>query len=252
MKAWSIFTHSFEMVLRNYREALKIGLVPLTIGSLGIVVFFTVFELDFETFFDDEQLDLFMQDHPGRGFGALGLSTLSILATNMWVVVNWHRYVLLEEQPQGWLPRFRADRMLAYFGRIILLSILVSTSYVVAFIAFAMTRDLIVAAILFLITTVCWMFAFYRLLPILPAAAIGKRLKLGAAWRATKGTTFTVFALGIILVIFNIGSMSMAMGLGIVPILGLVLTLLAVFAIWLVNISVLTTFYGHYVEGRQI
>ncbi len=40
MKAWKIFTHSFDMVQRNFVDALKIAIVPWLLAIVAIVLLF--------------------------------------------------------------------------------------------------------------------------------------------------------------------------------------------------------------------
>jgi hypothetical protein len=46
-----------------------------------------------------------------------GLILWSGIVCYCWAAVGWHRYVLMEETGNGFLPSWRGDRVRAYFGR---------------------------------------------------------------------------------------------------------------------------------------
>ncbi len=197
-----------------------------------------------------------MEEQPGRVMPAMFGMLVVIFLVNIWIVVNWHRFVLLEEYPQGWIPRFMRDRILAYFGSALLLSLMVAAVVLAFFSAAASvifsTASFLVGGLLGIFGVLLGIFLLYRFVPILPAAAVGKPVGFGAAWVATKGSSGTIVLLTIVMFIFNVGADLVAQFLLVVPILGFLIALLVNFAIWLVNMSVLTTFYGHYVEDRPI
>ena len=256
MKAWKIFRHSVGMVQRNFVDALKIAIVPWFLAIVAIVVLFLTTGLTLETAFDDAQFEQFMEEQPGRVLSAMfGMLFVTILV-NFWIVVNWHRFVLLEEYPQGWIPRFRMDRILAYFGRALLLGLMVAVVVLVfvsaATSVFFSSGSFLVGGLLGVFGVLLGIFLLYRFVPILPAAAVGKPVGFGAAWVATKGSSGTIVLLTIVMFMFNVCVGLFAQFLLLVPILGLLIALLVNFVVWLVNMSVLTTFYGHYVEDRPI
>ena len=93
----------------------------------------------------------------------------------------------------------------------------------------------------------------YRLSPILPAAALGNKLSFSEAIKATKGATFSFvvlgFSLAILSILFSFAELlfmhsPMAIMIGV--------QLLFAWLIFLLNLSIITTIYGHYVEGRPL
>lgn len=257
MKGWDIFLHSARLVLRNWKEALQIGLLPI---GLVIVVGLLVLGADFWAIAAQGGPDVLADD-----FGAmagLGVSFALVWIFGLFmmlsVIVNWHRFVLLEQYPAGWVPAFHLGLALGYFGRIlmlVLLAMLIMLPLGVLGAALdggsggsgAFTAIIVLVAGLFL------GIAFYRVAAILPAGAIGKPISLRQAWEATQGATGTIIVLVLVLFIANLVlQLAVAALMLIFAPLGLLATVVAGVFWGLVSVSVLTTFYGHYIEGRPI
>lgn len=257
MKGWTIFLHSVRMVLRNLNDAIRIAAGPVLIGLAVVFALLASAGLPLSLLANQQVLS---QQLAAGGFGLTMLVVLlTIVVVQIWVFVSWHRFVLLEEYPSGLLPAFRGDRMLAYVGNSLLIFFVAfAAMFLVGLIAMLVggivgeggRAVIMFIIILFGLFTVV---AIYRLTPILPAAAIGQPLKLREAWDKTRGTTGTIVLLVVLLGLFNVllqvvVNLSMAV---FVP-LGIVFMILATLVATLVNVSVVTTFYGHYVEGRPI
>ena len=90
----------------------------------------------------------------------------------------------------------------------------------------------------------------YRISPILPSAAMGKRMPLKEAWYATgtSGAAFVVLTVITVVAGYLVNAPAQALP----GILGVLWAFLANWASVLVGASILTTIYGHYVEGRQL
>ncbi|MFW8633882.1 threonine dehydratase [Cribrihabitans pelagius] len=249
MKSWSIFSHSIGMVLRNFQQAVQIGLVPLLIAfGVGAAVLILA----------GKPLDsLGGGQITTETAGGLGLVTvaLAVVLCMLWIVVSWHRFVLLEEYPQGWVPPFRFDRILSYLGHgamIVILSLfaIIPVGLVVGMAAASGLQMLI--AIVVAAASIAMGITMYRLLPILPAAAIGVPLKLKEAWAATEGANGTMFGLCVIVFLFGMLVQLASVPVAMVPVLGPMVSFAASLVVSLVNVSVMTTLYGHYVEGRPV
>ncbi len=252
MKGWLIFKHSFSMVLRNWQEAVKIGLLPvlMIVGLAMLVLRGAAFELIQGTNPEDME-HVFMQPGLIGGFIAVWLFALFALLS---VVVNWHRFVLLEEYPENWIPKIRANVVLGYLGRIILIAIL----SLVLMIPLGLVAGMMMAIpglgwIALIAAYLCVAIVMYRVIAILPAAAIGEPITLGQAFESTRGSNMDIFVL--MLVSFGVNIVfQLAVGAVAVvsPILSGLLSIPVSLALALVNVSVLTTFYGHYIQGRPI
>ncbi|WP_299921874.1 hypothetical protein [uncultured Pelagimonas sp.] len=252
MKGWLIFKHSFSMVLRNWQEAVKIGLLPvlMIVGLAMLVLRGAAFELMQGTNPEDME-HVFTQPGLIGGFTAVWLFAMFAILT---VIVSWHRFVLLEEYPESWVPKFRTGVVLGYFGRMLLIGILA----LVMMIPLGLVAGMMMAIpglgwIALIAAYLCVAIVIYRVIAILPAAAIGEPITLGRAFEATKGANIDIFVL--MLVSFGVNIVfQLAVGAvaAVSPILSGVLSIPVSLALALVNVSVLTTFYGHYIQGRPI
>ncbi|SFL05568.1 hypothetical protein [Shimia haliotis] len=242
MKGWTIFAHSVGLAARNWKEALKIFLVPVALcvglfvvvgGSIGLT-----------------------SGEPTGSMALLFLMFPLMFIVIFWSVVSWHRFVLLEEYPTGWLPTFRFDRILSYLGHALLLGLVafVLMIPVVALMAlFASMGAEVLAVIVAVPAYIALVIVMYRLVPILPAAAIGKPLKLMESFNATKGAAGAIIVLLLVVFGVNLGVQLVVMALtALFAPLGILFSLAASLFLSIVNISVLTTFYGHYIEGRPL
>ncbi|WP_369929765.1 hypothetical protein [Leisingera sp. XS_AS12] len=257
MKGWTIFTHSVRMVMRNLNYAVRIAAGPVLIGLAVVYAMLASAGLPLTLMADQQALS---QVFAAGGFGlTLLVVFLVMMAVQVWVFVSWHRFVLLEEYPSGLLPAFRADRILAYVGNALLL-FLVGMAFLIPVAGTAVLAAGILgesgAAVSVLVAILFCLFmavAIYRLTPILPAAAIGQPLKLRDAWDKTRGTTTTIVMLVVLLAVFNVLlQVVVDLSMAVFAPLGILFMILATLVATLVNVSVVTTFYGHYVEGRPI
>ncbi|KIC10270.1 hypothetical protein RA19_11135 [Leisingera sp. ANG-M1] len=254
MKAWSIFAHSLGMVIRNIKEAVQIALVPAAIAFGVLLALGATAGLSFSAFSDQAAMEQMLVENSGSFAGGILVFWLLIMVTMLWIVVSWHRFVLLEEYPSGWVPAFRFDRMLSYFGHGLLM-LLVAFAIMVPIMLLIMTVSAVAPAVSIIVMVVAYLallVAMYRLVPVLPAAAIGKPLKLTEAWNATAGANGTIIALFLIMVAFQILIQLAAAVVLMIPVIGAIIVFAAMLILSLVSASVLTTFYGHYVEGRPI
>lgn len=252
MKGWSIFAHSVGMVTRNLSEALKIAVVPVLIGFAAIVVLTMMTGLSLGTMSDAEAMEKLIRD------GELGalifpfiLFVVVLIIIELWIFVSWHRFILLEEYPTGWIPEFRLDRIMAYFGRGFLIGVIMMVMWIVVGFSAAVLGPL--GAVILVTAAFFSVILVYRLVAILPAAAIGKSLTVGQAWDATKGSTGTIIVLVIVIALAQF-LLQMVTGLSMMVFapLGILFQVFVALVMSLVNVSILTTFYGHYVEGREI
>lgn len=250
MKSWSIFAHSFGMVFRNLKQALQIGLVPVVIALVGVFAALSYLGVSVSVLQDEQALGLLIS----QGWMVFVGLWVFVMTMMFWIVTSWHRFVLLEEYPQGWVPPFRFDRILSYIGHAIMLGILLLIAMIPAAIVMAGLSP--VSPVLAGVFAVILMFAavvgLYRLLPVLPAAAIGKSLKIKEAWEATVGETWTIVGLLFIGFLFQFLLNIMAALFVLVPIIGPIFVYAVLLVMSLVNVSILTTLYGHYIEGRPI
>ncbi len=257
MQGWKIVVHSIRMVFGNIGAALRVSLLLYLIqmatslyagGRIG-----------------HQMMALGQMGQIPEG--ALGYSLLLLVVTvltSLWIAVAWHRYVLLEEEPGAFLPPFRMPEILQYLW----LSLLIGIIMIVAGIVLGIVAGALVATLaggfgeggpskgsmimIMLIVYFPLIYLFYRLSPALPAAALGKKMGLGEAWSVTapaSGAIFQVSILGVgAMIVLSVPQSYMNPG----SLVSLVYTGVVNWVYMMVGISVLTTIYGIYVEGREI
>lgn len=246
MLGWKIFAHAISMVWRNLYQALQIGLAPIIILTFAVVVLTPMTGLEWGTVLQDEEL--------GRAIASGQLNLLALFALIVvyliiisWIFVAWHRYILLEEHPTGWIPTFRMDRVLAYvLAGVRFFGLFLFLGFVVGLLA-AFTGG--IALVLMLVVVVI----AFRFVAILPAAAIGQQLSLADSWDDTRGSTGAIIVMLISFAILQtLLSIGIAFATQLVPFIGIASQMTVSLFMSLVNVSVMTTFYGHYVEKREL
>ncbi|MFY0616028.1 hypothetical protein [Shimia sp.] len=246
MQGWKLFKHALRMVVGNWRAALHIFLLPSLL--LGAVLYVTTGHLSPSEadFYADE---LFIKN----GLVYWFLTALFLL----WVVVGWHRFILLKETPQKLLPPFHFNHMIRYAGKALAifgLSLLIFIPFVVLVVVLVVVLDLSFTneqslwhAVLLVVT-----YFGLRWSLVLPAAAIGRPMKLSQSWAVGNQGVFALLAVAIYgmysvsfgiseVLTANFGSFGAGISLAIIDQLA-----------WIINVSIVTCLYGHYIEGRSV
>ena len=172
------------------------------------------------------------------------------------MVAAWHRYVLLPEDKRahGFTPD--AAVVLGYFGRSILIGLLLMLLSLPVFVPVAAlaaaTNSVALSAIASIPAIAVLVYVFLRLSLILPACTIGHDMKIRESWEATKPLSAVI---AILTVLMALADFAINVVLGALPntsmIVGVVNVVVSlVYA--LVSASVLTTLYGIAVEGRDV
>lgn len=173
-----------------------------------------------------------------------------------WAAVVWHRFVLLEEYADGFLPRWRGDRVFSYLGKALMVGLLV----IGASLLMGIGIGIVLAAVpvpavgivlgFGLIFGVSWVATRVGL--ILPAAAIGAPLKVGESWDATAPVSAQIILpIFVIAIAGALASQLMILIFG-ATILGAIASIAVSWLHLLVNLALMTTLYGNLVEGRQL
>ncbi|MEX0277171.1 MAG: hypothetical protein AB3N19_06585 [Ruegeria sp.] len=254
MLGWQIFMHSVRMVFGNLKQVLQITVGPALLATLIIVGLFLALGIPLDAL-DENTSDL----PPGVTAGTFSVFMLVVVLvlffTMFWIAVAWHRFILMEEYPTGILPTFRFDRILAYFGRLLLLGILMTIAFIPMGLVFVALGESLagISVIVAIVYMVFLIICFYRLSTILPAAAIGSPISLTEAWNATTGVSGAILVLLLSAFLFQVLVQLVFTVLAIIPVLGI---LLAVFfgtlVLPLVNVSIFTTMYGVFIEKRDL
>ncbi|SDX88457.1 hypothetical protein [Citreimonas salinaria] len=243
-KGWDIFMHSVRLVLRNLGPALRVSALLYTVQVAGQVsALYSPIEA---------------AEVPGMAAEPSLLSVIlafAAIVASLWIAVGWHRFVLEEEYPQGWLPRWHGATLLRYLWRSIVVGIVVVLGILVAFIPIMLFLAIApaVAGIFAFGMIGLGGYLFFRLGVTLPAAAVGHRLSLREGWRATKDADGAIVVLAFIV----IGASLVIQAPALVnpdptSIVNVVYTIVTGWFATIIGVSVLTTLYGHYVQGRPI
>ena len=244
MTGWMLFKHAVAMVLRNWREALRIS------GLLYLVL--AVVELSFG-----------QSVHMGQG-GNMPMSGGAVLiqllvavlyvVLSLWIAVSWHRYILLEEMPEGYVPQWHGRPIMRYLGFSLLITLIVAVVGLLVAVVLMLIGSVVapVAAVLGFFLVFYIFTVFYRLSPMLPAAAIGEDMGLRDAWEKTRGLTGAILLIIALQITLTIGLQVFALGFAFVPVLGLIFQIVVNWFLTMVMASLLTTFYGHFVQERPL
>jgi hypothetical protein len=187
---------------------------------------------------------------------------LIVLVVNSSIAVNWHRFILLDEIP-GQLESLRLDgKVWRYFGNTLLLVLGIGVVSILAafpliFIAVAANAMQVAPFAGLLAVLAVSAIVFLRLAIKLPAIAInGGGFRFADAWRASAGNGIQIAGLflAVILVLMTIATVVALIGLieGFAAVvLGFALQLAVNWFLTLFNISLLTSLYGFFAQGRN-
>ena len=260
MRGLTILLHSFRLVTGNIGMAIRISwwLGPAIL--IAIILMVALIESDM---------------YPVFVMLAIALVPFFIWSISL-IAVVWHRYILLAEIPKGIFPYRKGLSIWRYFWHglgIGLLLILIGM--VLGFILTVIFSQIapISLVLLPIITFIIMMVIFYRIALILPSVAIDETLSLADAFRESRGFTWDITVMVILVVLANI-AINIMIGVifelpaktdtssfdpnattvltGVSYILYMVISVTFTWFTSILNISILTTLYGYIVERRQI
>ncbi|TJZ86640.1 hypothetical protein [Paracoccus hibiscisoli] len=241
MLAFRLLRHSILQLTGNLGAALTLSVLPLLLAALGIGIGVVA------------RLVLAGGNPSGIAFGAV---MIAIAATFILAIVvlaaSWHRHVLLEERPQVFRSIGRSEAR--YFWAavrmtlVIMLIVFLPLILIVALTS-ALNGSVYVTMLASLIIGIAVAIIGLRLGTGLAGAAIGAEKPLTTGWKATESHLGTLLLLAvfsqILQTILNLASQ-------IPGLVGLVATLLAAWLGALLSLSLITTLWGHFVEGRAL
>jgi hypothetical protein len=246
-----LFFRAFKMLFHDIWVTVRLTLFPLAIGGVLIggllTLVFGVGGLEFE------QGTFTPKDATAGIFLPSVISFAILMFVICWSAVGWHRYVLLQERPDAFLPKLNGALLGAYFWAIVRF-FLVSLVILFPVVMLAMWLLIVVGAgeTTFILTISAVLIVasalMFRIALIIPAAAIGKPSTIRESWQATKGYFWAFVIVAFASNLLN-GLAQRIEGDGFVS--------WALFFIlyWLsfaVSISILTTLYGHCIEKREL
>lgn len=243
MKAWEIIRHACLQITGNFAGVLRISIVLFALQSI----------VKFMVRSHTSEMATMQQEN-------LGSTSLLVFAvyifTSLWIAVAWHRYILIGEISNSYLPNLKLSRLSNYFWRGSLLALIAAGSaiFLIIFAKFVVTSmggeiyDLVILLLFFP--------GFYfacRISPILPAAAIDRSITIKQAWRSTRNSTSVFVTLFIVMIIFIIiGYALYEHNLSDPSFLSITGEIVVGWLGFIFGISTLTSIYGHYTEGRNL
>lgn len=262
MDGTRIFIHAVRMVFGNIGVALRI--VGVLVAIQLVLLFMAgraYFASGMGNFAEMGSTEM-MTSMQGAGYVFL-LSVLQLIFS-LWIAVAWHRYILLEEQPGAFMPRWNGAAIWEYFKAGFVLAIIVIIAVIPmmligGILLFPMIManpddpSMLAGLLAMLIIYLPAAYIAYRISPILPSASVGTRMTVKDAWSATSssGASFVILAVVSVIAGWLLNMPASILARGALP-LGLIWVAVAQTVSVLVGISILTTIYGHYVQKRDL
>lgn len=259
MKGLDIFLHSVRQVTGNLEGALRVSVVPIGI-QLAVTLLLVGGSMMGGGMSGGMNPEMSSGMGAGMGLGLL-IVVLVAIVTSLWLAVAWHRFVLLSERPQGFVPPYKGDRMMAYFLRSLGYGLIVVVVGAVWGMIAGMALSPIAmhgGMILFLIVIAAvvqfpLIYLGFRLTTALPGTAVGAQHDFFAGWEATKGASGDILMLAAVAV----GAHLVLALLGLlifdrIPVVSILWNIGVTWLVSMVGVSILTTLYGHYIEKRPL
>ncbi|WP_170382284.1 hypothetical protein [Ruegeria atlantica] len=258
MLGWQIFVHSVRMVIRNWRQALRIGLIPSTL----IAVLTFIFHGSQAIGSTNQSWFAWFESMSSAGQAGFALVVVGNLFVILWVFVAWHRFVLLEEYPNGWIPPLHAMYLGQYLKQgVKVLAVAFVVSFLISFVCLLVLVFLTSASSLPrgvlnlppLVSSFISFFVVFRLGITFPATAIGQTLSMKNAYYFTKGKAGSLLFLAIVqLTGIFLAEVIIGVVASFLPMLSLAADVVFHLFFSLVHVSVWTTMYGVFVEKREL
>jgi len=243
MLGWQLFKHAVLMIIRNFGDIAKIGALPIGVG----VVLISALSITFA-----ERLAT-SENEPSVG-AALPIFLIAavILFCMFWFVVSWHRYVLLEEMPNGWMNGPKPEVKNYFFAGVKLFFIAFAMMIPAVTFSILLSWAPVLLALVLFIYAIFVAFFMFRISLILPGAAVGNALPISEALDRTKGQLGTYVVL--ILCSFGLGfALQIVIILtAFIPLIGILVALGVQIFTALLNVSIMTTLYGYFIEKRAL
>lgn len=254
MKAWQIFRHALRQLTGNLKAAVSVSALPFALALISALILLGDILL-----LTPEQMQLGTSSgQAGSDFGRILLAAVIFTVAFFWTAVAWHRFVLLGEI-SGWRPPFHGRRMAAYFGKGLLIGlILVIPALMLMFFITMLAANLpaglapytmlLVVPAYLLISTIG-----LRLATILPGVALGHQTSVIDGLTASDGNGLNFLGLVVILALASLATDFIAQFLAPIS-LGLMFVwcIPAQWFLAMLGLSILTTLYGHYIEKRPL
>ena len=252
MQAVQIIKHAVNMLTADTNMTFKVLLLPIILSVVVAMIAGAMLLGGPLAWFDQSAMEARMATG-NMNWGGFVLVLILSAVFWLWGAVAWHRYVLLDETPTGFMPKFHGGRMLAYFGWAIVISLVIA---VIAIVFGLITAALSVLGSfgIFLGTAIMMVaiFIFWLgLSSILPGVASAKPVSFGDAFSKIFENIGMLFVLAIVLAVLSL------VPLGIVELTGstfliAIMNIIVQLVVGAIILSTMTTLYGMWYEGRAL
>lgn len=257
MKSFYILRHSVLQILRQPKAVLQIFLLP------NATAFFLFKASGLAFVFSP----LHTQIAINRGIMPWGLLIgLMLVSISLWLwsALAWHRFILLAEYPRYFWPgvawgavrRFAGSSLsVVVMAAILVFCAMVILGFVLGFASAWTKQPPGWFAITVAIAASCpILVAVLRLTLLLPHSAVTGDGGLGRIWTASTGCFWTFFAILACTSAIRFGWNYLLQNQGILPFdsVGFGIIALGELIQSVLMISIITTLYGHYVQGRPL
>ena len=256
MLAVKILKKATILIPQNFKTVLQLGAVLYLF--YGIALLAVNFRYTGKWTLEEPIINLTNDVYTNADLFSVTIVILFGILITLWVAVAWHRYVLLSEAPNGWLPVWNGSVIASYLGQGIKLGLLTCILvFIGLFILIPLVKfgtamqSLLFGNFLFFGFQILLGFFFLRVCLAFPAAAVGQPFGLFDSWDETRPYSKTLFVIAIVEAAIGtaLAQTSDLFGASLIgTIVNSAVNIL--FALW--SVSVVTTLYGFIIEGRSL
>ena len=258
MRGLALLNHSLRVLFGNLGPALRISLLLYALMQGAFLA--TAYAATGDPLGDRAIGDPYASADVRPGWGVAYLGTLGLAwVLGSWIAVRWHRFVLMEEYPGGAVPRWDGGLVLGYMWRslkiglaILAIALLVSLAWFLVSLSLAGGALIFVAALVPLVIVFGATYVGLRISLGLPGVALGRDLSIADSWGATAPASGAIAVLAVLLALLNAILSAIAALLALSPTLSVLLSLVVGWITLMLSVAVLTTLYGHLIEGREL
>jgi uncharacterized membrane protein YeaQ/YmgE (transglycosylase-associated protein family) len=256
--ALAILAHALRMLIFETTTTVRV-IMPALVLVLGCSLAIAVFAPEMVTLMQVAP-DVPTPPAPQTALGFLVFGVIGLMGYALMAIL-WHRHVLLNgaERPENLRPDSRI--FFIYIWRAIVVGFAQMLAAIPITLLIGVLGSSIIqnnptgplATLLGLIGGIVFLWIAMRLSVVLPSAAIGRPMSMRESWHTTKPATAALWGVAVLLSGLNMCvymiSATLLPETGTAPML--VQTVIYIFE-GLVFVSILTTLYGHLVEGRSL
>lgn len=257
MSTLPILRHAILQIIRQPLDVLRIFFLPMAATFLLVKLSGLAFTLS----------PFYLNIAIARGqmpWGRLAVVTLVTMLIGLWAAAAWHRFILLAERPRGFWPSVPWPTYLAFVRRGLVVGVLILIIIFAASVVYGVVLGVasgitkrppgFVAHAIGLCLFLPILVQSLRLAVALPGAAIQSGHSLSGIWKHMSDLFWTLLGLLIVLMILRYLAGELLSALGLTPLTtqGLIVAGVLESLQIILSLSIVTTLYGRYIEGRPL